>query len=39
MRITFVGSFEAFEVMVTLLLMGPTRLVSYFTLMLLVVLA
>ena len=28
MRITLVGSFEAFEVIVTLLLIGPMRLVS-----------
>jgi hypothetical protein len=27
-RITLVGSFDAFEVMVTLLLIGPMRLVS-----------
>jgi hypothetical protein len=33
MRITFVGSLEALEVMVTLLLSGPIRLVSYRTLM------
>ena len=29
---TFVGSFTAFEVMVTDLLIGPTRVLSYFTL-------
>ena len=27
-RMTFVGSFDAFEVMVTLLLIGPMRFVS-----------
>jgi hypothetical protein len=31
-RITFVGSFVAFDVMVTLLLIGPMRFVSYRTL-------
>ena len=31
MRMTFVGSFPAFEVIVTLLLIGPTRFVSYTT--------
>ena len=31
MRITLVGSLEALEVMVTDLLIGPMRLVSYFT--------
>jgi hypothetical protein len=30
-RITFVGSFTAFEVIVTLLLIAPGRFVSYFT--------
>ena len=31
MRITLVGSLDAFEVMVTDLLIGPMRFVSYFT--------
>ena len=31
MRITLVGSFEALDVIVTDLLIGPMRLVSYFT--------
>jgi hypothetical protein len=31
MRITFVGAFTAFEVIVTLLLIAPDRLVLYFT--------
>jgi hypothetical protein len=34
MRITFVGSLAALDVMVTDLLMGPMRFVSYFTVML-----